>query len=312
MASSATAVPSLSVMSSDSPVSSSPDRSNFINVKRAAVTYSRKRHAIEEEGLSSVPAARDSWDEVHTRTLLSVNDEPLSSSNSSRLSDETSANEDIGRDEAPGFVFAWKKKLAEWSDQEEPGSSTPNANKQLSANLSRPRPIDTPETRSAATTYSLGSDISPEQLFAIDDGHGGISVTEVMSSPPPSAGMGPSRRRAFHRDVVRDSGSESELSNAKLESSFHKSSPFAFQTPNSRSSPTPPTSDDETSPWPTLPKGKGKMGTISRGSVSPLRLGGEPLSAMGSGNLEGTSGNRRTKVRKVKVRKLQLPLVHGA
>jgi hypothetical protein len=134
-------------------------------------------------------------------------------------------------------------------------------------------------------------------------------VTKVMSSPL-SAGMGRSRRRAFHRDVVRDSGSESE-SNAKLESSFHKSSPFAFQTPNSRSSPTPPTSDDETSPWPKSMKGKGKMDTISRRSVSPLRLGGELLSALGSGNLEGSSGNRRTKVRKVKVRKLQLPLVHG-
>ncbi len=300
----------MSLDQADSPVSSSPNGSKSITVKRAAVTYSRKRHVIDEEGLSSVPAAGD-WDEVHTRKLPSVNDEPLFSSNSSRLSGEASAGEDIERGEAPGFVFAWKKKLAEWSDQEEPDSPIPNANKQLSAKLSRPRPIGTPETSYAATKYSLDSDASPEQLFAIDDGHGGAPVTEVMSSPP-GAGMGPSRRRAFHRDVVRDSGSESELSNAKLESSFHKSSPFAFQTPNSRSSPTPPTSDDETSPWPTSRKGKGKMDTISRRSVSPLRLGEELLSAMGSGKLEGSSGSRRTKERKVKVRKLQLPLVHGA
>ncbi len=162
----------MSLDQADSPVSSSPNGSKSITVKRAAVTYSRKRHVIDEEGLSSVPAAGD-WDEVHTRKLPSVNDEPLFSSNSSRLSGEASAGEDIERGEAPGFVFAWKKKLAEWSDQEEPDSPIPNANKQLSAKLSRPRPIGTPETSYAATKYSLDSDASPEQLFAIDDGHGG-------------------------------------------------------------------------------------------------------------------------------------------
>ena len=281
----------------DSAVAHSSNRPNANAVKRAAVTYGRKRHTVEEEDLTSAPVARD-WDGVQARTLLSVNDEASPCSNVSRLPpDEGLANEDIVKerlDETPEFVFAWKKKLAEWSDQEETESSTSNAN-QLFPELSRSSPIDTSEMGCAATKYGLDLDVSQEQLLVTDDSQGRALMTETTISP--GAGIGPSRRHTFHRGVVHDSDSESELSNAKLGSSIHKSSPFAFQTPNSRSSPTPPTSDDEMSR--STSKGKEKANLVARKSVPLLYLDEELVDTE---NLEDFVNTRQKKSLRMKVR----------
>ena len=85
---------------------------------------------------------------------------------------------------APRFGFVWKKKLVERSDQEEPDSSTPNANKQPSPKLSAPA------TSCTAAKCSLDSDVSSEQLFAIDGGHDvSVSASEVMPSPLSAANL---------------------------------------------------------------------------------------------------------------------------
>ena len=268
----------------DSTSTNSPNGSNSTTFKRAAVTYGRKRHAIEEEDATSAPVARD-WDEVQTRTLLSVNDEASPCSNLSRLlPDRGRVNEDIAKerhDESPEFVFAWKKKLVEWNDQEEVDSSTSNMNQQLSPESSRPTRVGTFEMGSAATKYGLDSDVSQDKKSIIS----------------PGAGVWLSRRHASHPGVVHDSDSESELSNAKLGSSVHKSSPFVFQTPNLRSSPTPPTSDDEMSR--STSKGKEKANMVPRKSIPPLHFDEESTE---SENLEYSSNNRpkRMKVRNLR------------
>ena len=273
----------------DSTITNSPNGSNSTTFKRAAVTYGRKRHAIEEEDPTSVPVARD-WDEVETRTLLSVNEEASPCSNLSRLlADKGRVNEDIVKerhDETPDskFVFAWQKKLEEWSDQEEADSSTSNVK---FPELSRPTRVDTFEMGCAATKYGLDSDESQGRSFVTD---GGALMTETIISP--GAGVAPSRRHASRRGVVHDSDSESELSNAKLGSSIHKSSPFTFQTPNSRSSPTPPTSDNETS-WSTS-KGKEKANIVPRKSIPPPHFDEESTE---SEDLEGSSNNKPKRMR---------------
>lgn len=283
----------------DSIITNSPYGSSSTTFKRAAVTYGRKRHAIEEEGPTSVPVARDWDDEVQTRTLLSVNDEASPCSDLSRLpSDEGRVNEDITKerlDETPEkLVFGWRNTLKKWNDQEEAESSTSNVNQPLVPKPSRPTRVDTFEMGCAATKYGLEPDMSPERLFATDDGDGGALMTKTTISP--GAGVGLSRRS--HRGVVHDSDSESELSNAKLGSSIHKSSPFVLQTPNSRSSPTPPTSDDEI-PWSTS-KGKEKANIVPRKNILPPHFDEESTE---SENLEGSSNNRpkRMKVRKLRV-----------
>ncbi|KAK2466422.1 hypothetical protein APHAL10511_002064 [Amanita phalloides] len=267
----------------DSSVSNPPNWSDV--VQRAPVTYGRKRHALAEDGLTTVLLARDVVQASMTPSVIGYS-YPL------RIQPEPKYATERTRDDSPEFTFPWKKDLKEWDEQNDFNSF--NENTQSIAEHSGTELDDVPETQCTTTQYSSDLDVSQKHHLLTDNIHEESSITEVMTSPSFPGGNLP-RRWTDHRDSAYGSDSESELSHTKLGSSAHKSSPFSFLTPNSRSSPTPPTSDGEI---PSL-KGKSKGRLTSRRSVSPLYSGDEP-SAMKLRNYQTPLNKSRKRAARLK------------
>ncbi|KAF8631123.1 hypothetical protein AX15_002470 [Amanita polypyramis BW_CC] len=280
----------------DSVVPGASDTPDSIAVKHAVVTYSRKRQAFAENGVGSASCSAER-DRLCARIRLSMADELHPGSELSCISAETEEREaDELCDDPPEFVFPWKQKLEEWSDQEECDSPPLSSNKH-NASVAEQFFMELSEAHEISHSSKEHSLELPKERTWSGDALVESPVVETVTSPS-TPSIGSNRRRPIYRAVVRDSESESEPSHANRGSSANKLSPFVFQTPNSRSSPTPPTSADE---MPSLSSSKrGKASVAPRRSVPPLLFSEEPLSGAESGNIENFSSNKHRKALKVK------------
>ncbi|PFH52595.1 hypothetical protein AMATHDRAFT_1995 [Amanita thiersii Skay4041] len=254
-------------------------------IKRASVTYGRRRTIPTDSNpdysntysvVSPLAAGKVGQDEETISTIAP--------SHSRLLSGSIDSDNDEGsnpKNASPGFIFGWRKRLKEMDNEDDfdlspknnalssaPPQATKAAAYSLTSDARATIQEDTdifPPTEGLSTSEYLNSD---EQLLLSPPSE---VKRDVFDSTPPDTG----RRRVSKRVVVRDSDSESEHVSNLLRSSLNNSSPFVLRTPPSRSSPTPPTSDED------MPqrlatkshsKGKQKATAVSRRSVPPLRF----------------------------------------
>ncbi|KIL68216.1 hypothetical protein M378DRAFT_158756 [Amanita muscaria Koide BX008] len=299
---------------SDMPVSSLPSSPNNIGsatVKRAPITYKRTRHDAAEDGTGSKSYSIVS--DVYSSICVSESTKVQAKTKLSLVPSEAECADDEREDEneqcdtSPKFAFGWKRRLQELDNEDDFTMTTLSTSNDNDA--SRPEqpfgetPFKGPRAGAEINTIGLKgiqvSLISKEKLTPTDNTleaspsrSPSLSLVNSRESAPSTPERGQTRWRANRRYDVRVFDSESEPSPNKLGSSTNTSPPLIFQTPNTRSSPTPPTSDDE---MPLAPMSKRK-GEITRRSVPPLQLE-EPSPRARS---ENASTDKRKTVKRVK------------
>ncbi|OJA13418.1 hypothetical protein AZE42_05784 [Rhizopogon vesiculosus] len=279
----------MSAMDLDQPSSTS---SPVKPLKRAAVTYGRRREHQPEVRDSSVTLADCSSPAVQSESLDgkesdSANFLAFDAQQSSQSSSMTYANDD-GMDDAsptkPSHQFSWRaqlKALDEAFDNDEELLAQPRVAERSS---SSPLPIQPPPFEENESTHKDTTPPSPapqhDELF----GDTLLHPTSELSAPTSSAEDSPIVSRRVRRSRKRvDSDSERENSgNSSSVSPVH----HPINTPLRRSPPTPSTSEFEMpSVRQKADKGKGKAPARN---VPPLRFESESVST----NATSKKGNK--------------------
>jgi mediator of replication checkpoint protein 1 len=131
-----------------------------------------------------------------------------------------------------------------------------------------------------------------------------LSQRAISKSPSPQTSHVGHARRRIKRHVMHDSDSESGPTGNKCTSATRSPTfPHSISTPKSRSSPTPPTSDDEMPAYPIQKhnsKGKGKANPAnSRPTVVPLQFSEGPngSSLVSKKSMRKDKRNKKTKIK---------------
>ncbi|KAJ7179436.1 hypothetical protein C8R46DRAFT_1073767 [Mycena filopes] len=222
-------------------------------------TYARARPAVSDEVNASLQPSGSAWPSRITNTIPSPAVDVA----------EEHASDREPNDASSGFQFAWKakmKEIDEMSDDDDgdlpvPGvqdASHRSASQSASGSLSRPQ------------SPQVDQDVFLSTLTA-SEVVGGTESPSRPASPPITT-----RRRAKQRAVV--SSDEDSENDTKKSPQF----PHPIASPKTRSSPTPPTSDEEEMPAhiPHSPRSKGKRRPppSSRPQVPPLQFDEQPTS----------------------------------
>ncbi|KAF8640069.1 hypothetical protein AX17_001310 [Amanita inopinata Kibby_2008] len=257
-------------------VSSSTDQSGTDLIKHAAVTYGRRRNATSDNDPASTSHSSTVL-AVHTITQNVDSDGPACLESPCLLPESDNAHDEGDKvdgcsDTSTEFVFDWKRKLKEMDDDDE---------------LNLP---------ALSTTISEGSCLT---VGGIVSGASTQSSPSLASSSPVTPEVS-ARRSIGRRAAMGDTDSESE---AQHHRSFSSSAPYAspsfvIQTPTSRSSPTPPTSDDDMPVGPTS-KDRAEMSILTRRSLH-LPCDGRIQPGPESGNVQGFSSEKRGRAARLK------------
>jgi len=262
----------------DSTVSSSPhsDSNTLTYIHRPAKTYGRRRDDGPIDGLdapsSSLAPSSASRDSIHNTAPPGLSEEVPPSSplhfSDCEISMNNADEEDSPRPSSK-FEFAWRKELRQLDEDDELDASTSffsktkdDASKQIlleSTNATTSAPID-------------DVDIFGGSHSSVDTRSPLHSVSFRLSSPQVST-----RTRARRNlKAIRDSDSDSEPSK-ESPSTTPASTLHLLNTPNSGSSSTQPTSEDDMpAKVSTKLPGRKKMAPSSRVSVTPLTFNQGP------------------------------------
>ena len=195
-------------------------------------------------------------------------------------------NEDSSKDALGGDFFGWRKWLREYDKQDNSDVEQPAVSDTLNASPSE-GPLAT-QLSSPLTASSL-----PQTAF-------------FTAGPSPLSPKVIQARRRLKKRVVHDSNSESEPADDKGSPARSPVFQHAISTSKSRSSPTPPTSDEDEVPAHPMqgynPKGKGKVDPASsRPTVLPLRFS-EDLNDLTVAPKKVAHKDKRKKKIRIKVR----------
>jgi len=312
----------------DSTLSSSPP------IKRAAVTYGRRRDAIVDDPDSSLfnsAASSASQQSIYRTGPPDMDEEiPPSSEPAGPLSDHELADdedeEDEGeRDASPKFQFAWKQHLKALDEQDDFDIDLPSAPDCEDASGSDEALFEmslVPESSKVVGNRTTpNSPVAAEHMSLSENVFdGSVSTLTGSSSQPPAAfNKAPSplsptvalaRRRPNKRAIIHDSDSDSGHSNNPVSPRRPSSFLHPITTPKLHSS-TPPTSDVEIPAQSESKKEtkreKGKAVSSShRRSVAPVQFEENHSSTAGgiaiTNNKSIVKENRRKAKTKVKVR----------
>ena len=241
---------------------------------------------------------------------------PPSSFSDNELADDE--NEDCLKEVSRGGdFFGWRKRVREFDKQDDSDVEQPDISATLNTSPSE-RPVATqfsspqgdpsahiPTSQAVVPLNALAQGVLKASRFTLTASS--LPQSILTARPSPSSPEVIQVRRRFKKRVVHDSNSDSEPADdngspANTSPVF----PHSISTPKSRSSPTPPTSDnDAMSPYPIQgynAKGKGKVGPASsRPTVPPLQFfeGPNDLTAVSK---RAAHKDKRKKKTKIKVR----------
>ncbi|KDR83459.1 hypothetical protein GALMADRAFT_219286 [Galerina marginata CBS 339.88] len=270
-----------------------PDLDASLQVKRATRTYGRRREEPQlEDPDSSISYSEhppsSSHNSVHNTAPPGLLDEIPPSSPVVHPTDSDAGQQDTDEElpsQGSRYQFDWRKKLEEIDEDEAEISSAVKVD-------------DAPNPPTFGEPLLLLGTTDPLlTLNAIDDRRDNLSLPSIsdvfgtdsfsgrtesarifsaqpsfsLSSPPPQSLN--SRARTRRAKVIRDSDSEQEPAKNSSPATASSSSKLFVNTPNSGSSSTQPTSEDEMPPKPSAkPRstGKQKAKKDSRSSVTPL------------------------------------------
>ncbi|KAG6877843.1 hypothetical protein C0993_003216 [Termitomyces sp. T159_Od127] len=303
----------------DSTISSSPPATPSF-VKRARRTYGRSTHgeaAGEDSDAPHLLRLSKSSSSINSvfRTGPSAVDEeiPPSSDPSCEYSASNQADDDDdeaeSEDASSAYQFSWKKKLKEMDMEEDNEAVMADVSEDKSASEQReegdasalsPQTHDRPDF-ARLPTFSVGNGNNALTGTVFDE----PSSTSPTSSPVAHSSFGhtpsPQVTNRGRRKKPIIHASDSEDGESKESSPTTPSHPHPLTTPKSRSSPTPPTSDDD------MPasvvqdtKGKGKGKASSRPDVAPLCFSEEHVVTSSFTRQKKSSEDKGGKRKKIK------------
>lgn len=291
-------------------------------IKRARVTYGRRRDI--NTNASDPDIALPSHSLPQRRSIPDHADEIVPDSDEFDIpetslmgdtADDGLASDDSDNDDASKLapvMFSWKQRLKEIDQDSDDealdggGGSSGGANAGRAASLCAHTSLSSPRNIQDNDRSSRGSpamrdssplpQIEPDDLFgsSLPSLTGSSVAPETTSSPSPP----PTARLNRRKRAVID---ESDDDQASRDQSSPTSPPFphSIATPKLRSSPTPPTSENDMSPA-VLHKRKGKERARS---VAPLQFDEEITAAsIGDRKLAKAKGRPTTEKRKAKER----------
>ncbi|KAJ6539028.1 hypothetical protein B0H19DRAFT_1269396 [Mycena capillaripes] len=269
-----------------------------VPIKRAPRTYGRPRDTVSEDPSASLQSLGGWSSKVSTSTTFAPHlvEKTPQNPNQPRQSppldvaDDQDSDEEVG-DASGGFQFAWRVKMKE-IDEEMPAdgddTAVPVAEDASLGTSHRHSPTINPSNDPSRTLPNSPSlqYVSPVEKNVFGGSLSTLTASPVTSkafdnmeshSPPPSPPSIASRRPGKRRAIVPLSDEDSE-DDAKGSAPRSPVVPHPITTPKSRSSSTPPTSDEEMpsrlAPSNSRSKGKGKP-LSSRTQVPPLRFSEE-------------------------------------
>jgi mediator of replication checkpoint protein 1 len=297
---------------------SSPSSAFLPSVRRPVRTNGSPKSSDDpDSSLIYPPSSLASRDSIYRTGPPDLDEQvPPSSDISHSLSDNELADdedEDSPHDASGKGFFGWREKLQKLdksfdSDVEEQAisdipdvspSERPLATQPLSPQ--RVQSIHVPTSPAVVTSNALTQDVFGMSLSTLTASS--LSQSAFAKSPSSLTPQVIPARRRFKKRVVRDSDSESDNKGSPATPS--PAFPHAISTPKSRSSPTPPTSDDDEMPaYPMheyTSKGKGKVNpTVSRPTVVPLQFS-EGSNGLSVASKKSMRKDRRNKKSKIKV-----------
>ena len=222
-------------------------------------------------------------------------------------------NEDSPRDAPRHDFFGWRKQMAKFDEMDDSElqsltvSGFPNATPSRGSSAipsSHPQREQSPHVPTSSAIH-LSSPFPQDQSTL--DMSPLIQDAVGKGSSPFTTQVAQARRRPKKR-VVHDSDSEDELGNElgnnKGSDTKSPAFPHAINTPKSRSSPTPPTSDNELPAHPMhgyKPTSKGKIDpSASRATVVPLQFSEDP-DGSSVASRKSAHKDKRNKKSKIKV-----------
>ncbi|KAK7061442.1 MRC1 domain-containing protein [Favolaschia claudopus] len=270
-------------------------------LKRPTRTYGRPKPVVSDEAESSLQPSESTLSsgittsKSRTPTFLAENPQDTISSRRLPSSDVAGdhGSEDEGSDASGGFQFKWKAQLKAM-DESDDDVAAPVRN---DASTQPPPPTSDHHSPTVITLQTVSHTVpnSPQDASTLEQGVFGGSLSTLTASSPsqvidpvestPPASPQPigHRRRVARKQLVPlssddDSGDEDTKGSARSSRAI----PHPIASPKSRSSSTPPTSDDELPAQISLDKsrskGKGKPPS-SRPQVQPLQFSEKPVTA---------------------------------
>ncbi len=295
-----------SVMSSSSSPSASP-----MPVKRAAITYGRRR---EESDNSFSYSEQDSRDSIYRTGPPDILDE-VPPSEPSRLDSDDDAEEDADGDILPSILatgFGWKEKMKQIDDEDDLSSYLDLQNagvcdpSQGDAQMTVDTDVESP-VKGAGTRTTKG-------VTAVGSSFSSLTSPSDSATSPATATTSRNRPRLSKNIITSDDDMDQNDKRGTHFSSPETSPLHPIATPKSQPTTSPPTShhDDVSanSAASSASKGKGKA-SKARHTVAPLRFDSPPPEDSDNENTmrsRKTQG-RREKKQKVKVNKFA-PVVH--
>ncbi|KAJ6510156.1 hypothetical protein C8R47DRAFT_1096888 [Mycena vitilis] len=273
-----------------------------VPIKRPPRTYGKPRDAVSDESTTSLQPSGSAWSSTlaaekvappPTAGELPQNPTPSRQSPALDVTDDQGMDSEAD-DASGGFQFSWRAKMKALDEEfsaDEADSAVPaaaDASFRARHSSDRPSPTIVPNSdpsRTAPNSPSLqrsppvdqdvfGGSLSTLTASSVaSDAFNAYESHSPPASPPPIA----NRRRAKRRAVVHTSDEDSE-EDARGAIRRSPKVPHPITTPKSRSSSTPPTSDDEMPASIALTtsrsKRKGKL-AVSRTQVPALQFNDE-------------------------------------
>ncbi|KAG6901551.1 hypothetical protein C0995_010661 [Termitomyces sp. Mi166 len=301
----------------DSTISSSPPATPAA-VKRARRTYGRSQRTETAGDDSDTPhlhvsKSSSSINSVFRTGPLDMDEEVPPSSDpshdysASNYIDHDDDDEPDSEDASPAFQFSWRKKLKDIDTEEddvaglrgvieEKRASKQREEEGHASALSPQRSESSDLSHLPTSPVESGKDTSTERVF------GGSLSTLTSSSPTAHSSFARSpspqvtNRSRRKKPIIHDSDSE----DGENKESSPTSPPYPHQltTPESRSSPTPPTSDDD---MPALlgQDVKRKWKASIRPDVVPLHFSEEPVATISTKSQKAPKdrGGKRKKIK---------------